>query len=67
MSGQTIDDEICDLCDRPIGEGKGQCRYIGSRGCKIVQGRLQLKAIRDGAKAFDKRSATPGKQGKQGR
>lgn len=40
--------EACDLCDRPVGEGPGRCAMIGSRGCKIVQGRLQMRAIRGG-------------------
>jgi hypothetical protein len=36
----------CDLCDRTLGVGRGQCFGTGSRGCKIVQSRLQLQAIR---------------------
>jgi len=42
--------DACTLCERPVGTGRGQCAYEGCRGCKIVQGRLQLRAINDGAK-----------------
>jgi len=43
--------DTCALCERPVGEGKGRCAYQGCRGCKIVQGRLQLEAIRSGEKS----------------
>jgi hypothetical protein len=44
-------EDTCTLCERPRGEGKGQCSYEGCRGCKIVQGRLQLQTVR---KALDR-------------
>lgn len=36
----------CELCGRPAGSGRGRCRLTGDRGCKVVQGRNQVAAIR---------------------